>query len=362
MPDKPSLRERPKRKVIATQPKQSFEDEETTDDEGSGEPTTSGQSKEKKSESTTRESTLQPSSSTMSGEENGEGNDDEEDESSDESIELPEPMVPNRPKRSTAGNKMKELLNSHSAADEFYENAYGGFKEDEVDENFTPPDETDEEEADEVDSDFDREENQEEEQQASDENDEEKQMRNRNKMLLKKNKKWVVARFDKVIVKENSVDAKTQEERLKEAKITAVENVESLKRFETMEVERRKRQAKPVARKKLEGPIIKTISKLSEDGKEAIQLVCVPDLKTFEKPQKKEFRTCAVTGRPAKYIDPITELPYADLEAFKKLRECYKGYLVEKDKGKTDNDMEIDWLERYQKFNKLQRHTEVPVV
>lgn len=66
-------------------------------------------------------------------------------------------------------------------------------------------------------------------------------------MLLKKNKKWVVARFDKVIVKENSVDAKTQEERLKEAKITAVENAESLKRFETMEVERRKRQAKPVS-------------------------------------------------------------------------------------------------------------------
>ncbi len=31
-------------------------------------------------------------------------------------------------------------------------------------------------------------------------------------------------------------------------------------------------------------------------------------------------RRCAVTGRPAKYLDPLTGEPYATLEAFKALR------------------------------------------
>ena len=32
---------------------------------------------------------------------------------------------------------------------------------------------------------------------------------------------------------------------------------------------------------------------------------------------------CAITGKPAKYRDPISGLPYADLAAFKELRKLH---------------------------------------
>ena len=34
---------------------------------------------------------------------------------------------------------------------------------------------------------------------------------------------------------------------------------------------------------------------------------------------------CAVTGLPAKYLDPVTKKPYANAAAFKKLREGVKN-------------------------------------
>ena len=34
-------------------------------------------------------------------------------------------------------------------------------------------------------------------------------------------------------------------------------------------------------------------------------------------------RVCAITGEPAKYRDPVSGLPYANLEAFRELRRRY---------------------------------------
>merc|ERR1719484_374039 len=34
-------------------------------------------------------------------------------------------------------------------------------------------------------------------------------------------------------------------------------------------------------------------------------------------------KVCAITGKPAKYRDPISGLPYADLAAFKELRKLH---------------------------------------
>ena len=34
-------------------------------------------------------------------------------------------------------------------------------------------------------------------------------------------------------------------------------------------------------------------------------------------------KVCAITGLPAKYRDPHTGLPYANLEAYKELRKRY---------------------------------------
>ena len=37
--------------------------------------------------------------------------------------------------------------------------------------------------------------------------------------------------------------------------------------------------------------------------------------------QRRGAVTCVVTGLPAKYLDPLTKMPYANAAAFHKLRE-----------------------------------------
>lgn len=67
--------------------------------------------------------------------ENEDTTDEEKMESSSESEESepePEYLAPNRSRRANAGNRMAALLtkaHAHDAADEFYDSAYGGFKE-----------------------------------------------------------------------------------------------------------------------------------------------------------------------------------------------------------------------------------------
>ena len=36
--------------------------------------------------------------------------------------------------------------------------------------------------------------------------------------------------------------------------------------------------------------------------------------------EKRQNLTCAITGKPAKYIDPVTQLPYSNVAAFKEIR------------------------------------------
>lgn len=44
---------------------------------------------------------------------------------------------------------------------------------------------------------------------------------------------------------------------------------------------------------------------------------------TRPKPPDVTKKMCAITGLPAKYFDPITQRPYANLAAFKILREMH---------------------------------------
>uniref|UniRef100_A0A915DIG3 Vacuolar protein sorting-associated protein 72 homolog n=1 Tax=Ditylenchus dipsaci TaxID=166011 RepID=A0A915DIG3_9BILA len=224
---------------------------------------------------------------------------------------LAELMVSNRARRSTAGNKMAALLSSAAATDDFYDSAYGGFGEDDVDKNFSSPENSD---ADDVDSDFDMNEDEPEDEPANDaEEDHSKRDGKRNK-LLSKNKKWVVARFDKFIVKENSCDSKTQQQRLLEAKKTVEENTESLKRFEEVEVERRRRQMKPAHKK-------------AAAGRGFFSFPQPKQVKVFVRTRHDAHQVCAVTGLQAKYIDPLTDLPYANLDAFRIIRHKYDELL-----------------------------------
>nr|CAD2168859.1 unnamed protein product [Meloidogyne enterolobii] len=244
-------------------------------------------------------------------------------------------MVPNRSRRENAGRNMQQLiqqqLNKEGDNDEFYSAIYGGFKEVEQDDDFeSPPHSSD----DEVDSDFDQPEEEENDEEGKEdglideaERAERRQKRLRQKQMLERDKNWAIARINKMSVPENSCDPKTQRQRLEEAKKTAVQNIESLKRFEQFELERKKRQQKAIPRQILHGPRIKEM--FTADGK---HLILVPELlpneKLFPKPKKREFRVCSVKGKSARYMDPLTKLPYVDVKAFQTIRDAYRKFIV----------------------------------
>ena len=51
-------------------------------------------------------------------------------------------------------------------------------------------------------------------------------------------------------------------------------------------------------------------------------------------------KLCAITGAPAKYRDPISGLPYADLAAFKELRKLYPDVKKEERERQAKIDAE----------------------
>ncbi|VDN54807.1 unnamed protein product [Dracunculus medinensis] len=268
----------------------------------------------------------------------------EQEEESDESSsdEQNEPVYSvslGRAKRVHAGNKMGVLLESAEHEDEFYKNIFGDLNEN----NDDDPEYDEESDEDVVDSDFDR--SEEEDEPISDE--EEKQRKKRRitfkvllskinsffeepefsrKKLLERNKKWIMAKMSGRSVAANQVSRETQEtERL---------NIASLQKYEQFELERKKKREKVNTVRKLAPPYISIVDAPNK------KFMVLPDVKKFEKAERKVKLLCCVTSRPAKYRDPLTGLPYANIEAFKIIREKYMEYL-----RTFKNDEEISqWL------------------
>lgn len=70
-------------------------------------------------------------------------------------------------------------------------------------------------------------------------------------------------------------------------------------------------------------------------GKCSRTFVSFTDDETFERffPKAKAPRLpvreiCPVTHKPAVYRDPITDIPYSNIRAFKIIREAYKKYIT----------------------------------
>ena len=136
----------------------------------------------------------------------------------------------------------------------------------------------------------------------------------------------------------------TQEEILEEAKITEKINLESLKKYQEMELEAKRRAIRsgirtvkgPAIRyQSLTMPLIQELkdgkekseeasSKESEDnepqGSQERTFISFTDSETLKKNFPKSNsrlpspKICPVTRLPAKYFDPVTELPYANLQ------------------------------------------------
>ncbi|EHA97356.1 Vacuolar protein sorting-associated protein 72-like protein [Heterocephalus glaber] len=160
----------------------------------------------------------------------------------------------------------------------------------------------------------------------------------------------------------------TQEELLREAKITEELNLRSLETYERLEADKKKQVHK---KRKCTGPIITyhsvTVPLVGEPGpkEENVDVegldpappsaltsraaagpilppahcsrtfITFSDDATFEewfpqgRPPKIPVReVCPVTHRPALYRDPVTDIPYATARAFKIIREAYKKYIT----------------------------------
>ncbi|XP_025902415.1 vacuolar protein sorting-associated protein 72 homolog [Nothoprocta perdicaria] len=153
----------------------------------------------------------------------------------------------------------------------------------------------------------------------------------------------------------------TQEELLEEAKITEEINLRSLENYERLEADKKKQVHK---KRKCVGPVIRywsvTMPLVTELGKEenvdvegldqeaqqaeapaaaagkcSRTFITFSDDETFERffPKAKPPRVpvrelCPVTHKPAVYRDPVTDIPYSNIRAFKIIREAYKKYIT----------------------------------
>ncbi|NXP75041.1 VPS72 protein, partial [Ramphastos sulfuratus] len=70
-------------------------------------------------------------------------------------------------------------------------------------------------------------------------------------------------------------------------------------------------------------------------GKCSRTFICFSDDETFERcfprcrpPRAAVRELCPVTHRPARYRDPITDIPYGSARAFRIIRDAYKKYIT----------------------------------
>ena len=188
-----------------------------------------------------------------------------------------------------------------------------------------------------------------------------------------KRQKERIAKAKKLLRKKGKITKKvdrdlTQEEKLEEAKLTEKVNIESLKKYEQMELEN-KRKAVRLSKKTVQGPFIRyrsvamphiqdkiNVEEIVEDEKSESQertFLTFSDHGSYrdafplQQRRLTQNRTCPITRLPAKYFDPVTQHPYANLQAFRILRETYYNQLEQKG---DKNDPEVAaWLEWRQK-------------
>lgn len=199
----------------------------------------------------------------------------------------------------------------------------------------------------------------------------------------------------------------TQAELLAEAKLTERLNIATLKKYEEMELEARKKATK-LTQRTMTGPYVRFLStamplvsevrpaeerivvdepdettgqstetsstpddpeqRLAESSssakketpsssadsrRQARTFLTFSDFDSFrrsfpsKRPRHTQQKMCPITRLPAKYFDPATRLPYANLHAFRILREAYYSQLEQKG---NKNDPEVKaWLDWRQK-------------
>ncbi|XP_071942919.1 vacuolar protein sorting-associated protein 72 homolog [Antedon mediterranea] len=321
-------------------------------------------------------------------------------------------LVGGREKRVTAGNRLHRMLAEEADEDDFYKTTYGGFSE-EVDDNEYESEASGKESS----SDSDISESEDDEPESNDEDEGPKRKKrvvtkaykepvkkpskpkssskphqektivekkssqridtdaskqSLSSSLRKSSRRSTIQRVTefKSRIKEREEKAKkmkeqvskknapevrrlTQEELLKEAKKTEIENIASLKAYQLLEASRKKQKftkqvykGPTIKYRSMSMPLVEEIKDSNstdvvvdkddnnvkvppEKKKFSRNFITFSDSKTFDEyfPKKKSRshgkQICPVTRLPAKYLDPITNIPYATIQAFKVIRETY---------------------------------------
>lgn len=135
----------------------------------------------------------------------------------------------------------------------------------------------------------------------------------------------------------------TQEEILEEAKETEKANLLSLKSYLELQTQKKKFTARK--RRTIQGPFIRFLSTTrsssinspmktrkscqeSRENKFKVNLIVynTPDeymYPTTRKMSAMKPKLCSITGLPARYVDPLTKLPYRNADAFRDIRANY---------------------------------------
>ncbi|KAK9807329.1 hypothetical protein WJX73_002410 [Symbiochloris irregularis] len=311
----------------------------------------------------------------MSSSEEISGSSDDLEESESEEEEPPPPPI-KLPERSTRGTRVAQLLEDEGSADEEFWNQDFFAEEEQGDAEYNSSNASEAEEPDVVDTDFDRSEEEDSDSEAA----EDKESRRRRPSQLKppghkkppakrpapaqaKAKPPVQrslretrsldasgsaqaptlrqstrratqdgekervrleqsSRFKKKKVETQEPVTLTQEELLAEAAVTEIENIKSLETMVAQEEEIKKKATK--SKKQYTGPMVRFSSKCINGealtSLEIMNMLAPEELQQKLAPPLPDPVLCVVTGRPARYQDPQTGLPYADLAAFKVLR------------------------------------------
>ncbi|KAL3277140.1 hypothetical protein HHI36_012494 [Cryptolaemus montrouzieri] len=283
-----------------------------------------------------------------------------------------------RERRVNAGNRLSKLLDEEEECqDEFYKVNYGGFVDTESDREY----EAEEEGEDIVDSDFSIDENDE---PVSD--NEEEGSKKKRRLVTKAYKEPVpsqnkqkpkvpkpislkpkISQMSNDFYERKSIRKSTaaksaatlqrlKEELLEEAKITEIENLKSLEKYQKLESEKKtKRITKrvntgPVIEyRSMRMPLIEELEVGAGDIKAETQQEKFYERSflTFLNDPNDENVKCTVSGQDAKYIDPVTCVPYFNAACFKILRSAYYQQLEAH--GDKNNEIVANWLKWYLK-------------
>lgn len=180
----------------------------------------------------------------------------------------------------------------------------------------------------------------------------------------------------------NQYKRMTQEELLAEAKITEEKNLKSLESYQRLELEKKKTK---IIKPSYKGPMIRyhsvsmpLIEELPEGEQELDETSkpssgntasgrCSRNFITFtdekllreyfpnKKPKPAARTLCPITKQVTRYFDPVTLIPYANLQAFRFLREAYYQQLEQKgDMRQPDVAAWVEWRKKNKSVSKQQ--------